>query len=698
MFFVLIIFREWVVVKGYLTSGDWVFYYREQLKEFGGFPQLWQTFSGLGSVDLVPAFDIFKFLYAFFSNYVDYSISERILYFWPAFIFAPIFSYYFLSKIFKNKAAVIIGVFVYIFNTYFLLLSTGDITIMVAYTFLPIIFYYFKLTLEERTSKNAIIVSLLLFASSIYEPRVTYITLLILFLFCVFKVATEKLSFSSVSKIAIYAALPVILMVFLSMFWLLPITKIGALTTNSLFVRQLFGNEFLNISYALTLFHPYWTGGLPAIFIAQPIPFYFWMIPFLAFGGVVLNRKDKNILFFCFVSLFGILLTKQVGIPFSGFYEFLYDHFPGFNAFREASKFYIIIAFGYSVLIGSFFEFIWNKWKRNKWDIYGKYILTILVGFLFLFNTLPFATHKMGTLFVQRTVPSDYLVTKKFIDSQSDYFRTLWVPVTSRWAISTNSHPAISTVDTINSSWAKVLTFTIKENAPEGKVLINFFNSKQTSNLLALSSIKYVFVPLEDKQNDDDFFTDYRVSRKYYIDELNKIPYLRKINIGTKQIVVYQNSHFRPQIYVTNEKETVKRDIPYEDISYKTISSTEYTFTLRVKKPVYMNFSESYHPDWNIRVGDFNWLSAITKKNYSLSANDHFENDAVLNSFYIDPSSVCKEFSCKRNSDGSFDISGTLYFRPEGYIYIGVLISGITFILIIGWLVFDFGKKFRRKK
>jgi hypothetical protein len=49
--------------------------------------------------------------------------------------------------------------------------------------------------------------------------------------------------------------------------------------------RSLFGNEFLNIMYAIGLFHPFWTGGKPEWFLSQPIPFYFFIVPLLAFGG-----------------------------------------------------------------------------------------------------------------------------------------------------------------------------------------------------------------------------------------------------------------------------------------------------------------------------------------------------------------------------------------------------------------------------
>lgn len=696
--FVFIVYREWIIPKGYLTSGDWVFYFIEELKDFSGFPQLWQSFAGTGAVDLVPAFDVFKFLYSVLSQFVDYSLSERILYFWISLLFTPLFSFYFFSKIFKQKAAVLISVFVYNFNTYYLLLSTGHITLMVAYSFLPIIFYYFKLTLERKKLAYVFITSFFLFLSSLYEPRITYITCLILFLYFIYINFLEKYSFVELTKNTIFAFLPFVITFSLSLFWLLPIVNVGNLTTNSLFVRQLFGNEFLNILYALTFFHPFWTGANPSIFLIQEIPLKLWIIPITAFIGLMLNKNNKLIVFFGLLALVGILLTKQVAPPFTDIYLWLYNNLPGFNAFREASKFYIIIAFGYSVLLGAFIEYIWNMWKTGNIRVFSKYILTIVIAFLFLFNTKPFLLGEINSLFVQRSVPTDYLVVKDFINNQSEFFRTLWVPTGSRWTVSTSNHPEVRTIDMINGDWDKVIKHKRNFNVREGELINAFFVSGQASKLLELSSVKYVFIPLEDTINNDNFFLDYGKARKDYIDQLDKVDYLKRIDIGTQSVIVYQNEKFKKHLYITREKETIKDNISSQEISYNTVSNTEHQFTFSVKEPVYLNFSESYHPDWQVRIGDFSWFDVIFKRNYALPDAVHVRNDAGLNTFYFDPKYICQSFVCQENANGSFTISGTLYFRSQSFMYVGFIISSVTAIVILGWLVVIFGRRFYEKK
>jgi|GEM_PF-7061107 len=78
------------------------------------------------------------------------------------------------------------------------------------------------------------------------------------------------------------------------------------------------------------------------------------------------NRRRRYILFFAVLSVIGILLSKQVSDPFGNLYYWLYDNFPGFNAFREASKFYILIALGYAVGMASLVEWLLPPSRHGK--------------------------------------------------------------------------------------------------------------------------------------------------------------------------------------------------------------------------------------------------------------------------------------------------------------------------------------------
>jgi len=698
--------QRWITNFSILTHGDWYYQNLETLRQFLTFPHVWNM-NSLGFIEFSISFYPFNFLSGLLAQQgFSYGIIERLVFMWPIIMALPVFSYLLIKKNINNSLAAFVGSLVYSYNTYFSVIKTGQLTLLMAYAFAPLVFLLFQKALEKKSFQYALFTGLFGFVVSFYEFRIFYVLCFILFAyFLYYLLFIEKVrNLSSVIKICFFAGIPVLIDLLLNLYWLLPLGKTGALSSNVVFDRSLFGNEFLNINYAMTLFHPFWTGTRTAIFTVQNIPVYFWLIPLFAFLGLILNKKNKQILFFGLIALLGIFLTKQVGHPFMDVYLWLYTHFPGFNAFREASKFYFLIALGYSVLIAGFIDWLWKNWKNTKWQILGKYALAIVIAAIFLWNTKPFITGEIATLFIPREMSADYLVVNNFLLKQNDYFRTLWIPVSSRWAVYTNIHPAINVVDMINGTWSGFIKSKRNDKITEAELTKDVLTFPKANNLLDMTSIKYVIVPVEDKANDDDFFVSYGKSRQYYISELNKISYLHKIDIETKEIAVYENENFKPHIYLTSEKETIQKDVRVKskDIRYEFVNPTEYKISLtNIAGPTYLNFSEVYHPSWKIFLGDFKWYNVLLNKQESISDKNHFQNDASLNSYVIDPSAVCNDNvvlrlrsglnnskSCIKNPDGSYDIDMTLYFAPQSYTYLGLIVSGGTLIVVVGYLFF----------
>jgi hypothetical protein len=679
-------YRVWIFNFSTLTHADWQLQHLETLKQFLNFPYIWSPTS-MGVIDIGISFFPFNLASALLAMLnIPYGFIERFIFMWPIIILCPLGSYILIKKIFNNTTAAIIGVLVYTFNTYFSLIKTGHLTLMMSYSLTPFIIYFYQKTLEEKNIRYALITSLMAFVASYYEFRGFYILCIILFLYYVYYtlIIDKARRLNQFLNLSFYAGLPIILALIFNSYWILGLGKVGAITSNPFFERGLFGNEFVNINYAITLFHPFWTDKEPAEFIIQNLPFYLWLIPVFAFLGLYLHRKNRDVLFFGIVAILGIFLTKQVAQPFSGIYPWFYENFPGFNAFREASKFYFLIALGYSVLIAGFVDWIWRNWKKKGIQTYGKYFLTFVIAFIFLWNTKPLITGEIGTLFVPRTIPADYLVVKDLILKQDNYFRTLWIPTYSRWSIYTNNHPELSAVNLINAEWNTFIRNKRNENVTEAKLMRNVLNLSFSNNLLDASSVKYVIVPLRDTANDDDFFVHYGNDREFYINALDELDYLKRIDIGTEEIAVYENADFRPHIYSTTTQEQISKNIPYSQVRHEMINPTEYRVKLEnVKNPLYLNFSESFHPQWKVRVGEFNWFHVLINKNYFLPDDNHFKNEAQLNSFYIKPEEICQNFSCRKNSDSSFDMDMTLYFAPQSYMYLGGIISGSTGYL--GW-------------
>ena len=689
----------WVSNLQYITYGDSGIYLPETQKELvKNSVQIYESNLNFGLLSLNAGYKVIEFFQGILAQLgIFYNISFRILFLWPYVFLSPIAAYFIFSKFIKLKIDVFIAALVYLFSTYILLIQTGHILVLLGSLFLTFaLLFSYKFYIESNSSKNYGGLIFFLFLLSSYEFRIFYIGVFVIGLLVLYKFTFIKKSFKDLWSY-IGAILFVIL---LNFYWLFPLLSENKVTSNELFSRSLFGNNFFDISSSLTFFHRFWTGGSPTIFIRQPIPFYFWLIPIFAILSLVPKKKNPFLLYFALLALVGIFLTKQSGEPFPNAYQWLYNHFPGFNAFRETSKFYFLIALGYSVLIGTFVSWLWENWNKQKWQIYGKYFLTFLVIAIFLWNTKPIITDEMGTLFVPRHIPSEYIILKDFVLKQPEYFRTMWTPRDSRWGIFTNQKPKISNVAVIEKKKKKNISLEPEyNNLPENKKITEIFKIKGANELFDISSIKYVIVPIRDFTNEDDFFIYYGGSenaniREWYISELDKVEWLKKIDIGTKDLVTYENENFRPHIYMTKEQETIYQKLPYEKVDFEQKNPSEYKVHLKnVSEPFYLNFSESYHPDWGVKIGNFNWFSAILGKNYFLKGENHMKNNAGLNSFYIDLSSISNNNNCTKNEDGSYNFDLTLYFKPQSYFYLGLIISGTTLVGITGYLLYDFKKR-----
>jgi len=551
-----LIYHKWIFNLSILTKGDWWFYFYETLSTLRlNYFWLWYSGQDLGIVLLdigqAPTYVLSGLFAALFG--FNWAFIERLIYFWPIIVFTPLTSFLLLRYIFRNNLTALIGAIVYSFNTYFLTLQTGHLTLMAAFAGAPIVFLFFDLVLKSGKTRFMIAVALTLFLCGAYEPRVAYLIVFLLFFYFIFTLFTKKdFDFRSVLHLILRAGIPILLFILLNLFWILGITHLSTLETESLLTRSLWGSQYYNIISALTLFHPWWTGAEVAIFETQPIPFYFFLIPLFAIVGLILNRRNKFVLFFGIISLIGILLAKQEGPPFSSLYQLLYDVVPGFNAFREASKFYFYIVLGYTVLIASFVHYLLLM-KPDTLFARGKYVIFFLVSILFLWNTKPYVTGTIQALTVPREIPQDYIVLNNFLLNQSEYFNTLWIPKDSRWSLFTSTIPKLRAINLADDKWHRFVDIDIIRQEKINEYILNPLTHGYSDTLLDLSSVKFVLVPLQDVQNDDDFFISYGGRenpniRQWYINELDKVPYLERVDIGTKELVVYENENYKPYI------------------------------------------------------------------------------------------------------------------------------------------------------
>ena len=75
--------------------------------------------------------------------------------------------------------------------------------------------------------------------------------------------------------------------------------------------------------------------------------------------------------------------------------------------------------------------------------------------------------------------------------------------------------------------------------------------------------------------------------------------------------------------------------------------------------------------------------------------------NGYANGWTIDPNYIKQNFDpsyYKENPDGSIDIELTLYYKPQSYFYLGLIVSGTTLLVCLGYLGWDFARRRKEKK
>ncbi len=135
------------------------------------------------------------------------------------------------------------------------------------------------------------------------------------------------------------------------------------------------------------------------------------------------------------------------------------------------------------------------------------------------------------------------------------------------------------------------------------------------------------------------------------------------------------------------------------EIEFKKINPTKYQVRVHgADAPYILVFSESFHTDWNAYLEteplEFSELKHDTFTPMDISYmfkkpiddNKHFLVNGYANAWYIDPNEL--------GTGENFTI--TLYFKPQSYFYIGLIISGLTFTGCVGYLLWE-RRKGKRK-
>ncbi len=562
------------------------------------------------------------------------------------------------------------------------------------------------------------IISIVLLSFFHLHPFYFFINLLFLFIFSLFYSATHWRVYS---KKYLLGCLFILLsgVVAIQSYWLAPFIKNIFLSSSSQVYggggtqSAIFSGYFQSITYVnlFSLYHYPGTLGVKMHGSALQSFFYFYLLCLVIFLYIKDEFKNKKWIAFLFLNLFlffNLALGAKSQLTGTG-WIYLYENFPAFGFFRSFSRFIIL----YFVLFIFLFIFLFKDWKSR----YKNYVLSVVIFLLLAANTI-FFSGDFGGFITSAKVPKEYVaVNEKYFQGDESQYNILTLPnvpyESYSWFLTDQRG---TTGERISQSLYFRENFFSKPAAYNRYAInldarSNFLKSFFTYNEGLLSSsnfdqvvdtlnVRYVLIQ---KDLINILKDNAPVSVEKYLDYLNQDDafVLKEDNAS---FALYENKDYLPVASM-------------RDMRFMKVNDAKYILSIKnLKNTESLSFLQSYNEQWKLYLetdsndkdcdsvkyyentqtteckpaegrvnrGDLSYLYRKTIFNDTHTIYNQYANGWEIDSDYIKKNFPKDAYTV--NPDGSIDLELTLYFNPQSYFYLGLIVSGIALVGCLGYL------------
>lgn len=451
-------------------------------------------------------------------------------------------------------------------------------------------------------------------------------------------------------------------------------------------------------------------------------------IAIVVFAFLVRNRQanpiDKKTLYFLSISwLFALFLfTINIG-PLRELF-LIFRHIPGMGMFRNAyDKFAIGFVFIYALLI-SFSLLIILRNFSQRWEKYT-YGLVGLFAVVVVINAIPIKTLVNRPLWTTKdiytviNIPDEYSnyldVVKLNVDASSNILTIPFAfPAYSiiKDETSNNVYAGASPIKPLTgiNDFSGVMSFTPAAESDK------FFQAVLNKNIADVNlffrdhNIGYISVT----NNIPDVVMKSYIFRRYPDQEIFNSQILTWLKSGVLGYQISTSAKGNYELYKTHVKTS---ELEYPNLNFRKISPVKYAISIHnVADHQPLIFKDSFNLGWKIyldrhpnlancrntvdklstgiRVCDgenqlFDWDDVSYLWRNSMSFIHSSGAKGIDNEWIIDKQAFQDkgDTAYVQNPDGSIDVEMTLYFYPQLYFYIGILLS-ILGLLVLALLTY----------
>lgn len=684
-----------------ILSKEGIYLYGDAATPFGlnhyslPFFSTWDAhnFLGYNSTLIVLPRITYYLLHDFLLFLTNSTYLTQVLIYFILFLFGYFSFYRFISKNTNNKHAYFLS-FIGVLNFYVIDRLT-HIHILMAYFAMPLALSFMQDYFKLKKIKYAVLFGLcILFIMVALHELYLFLILMVIWFLTSIKISKQNY-IEQIKKIFITFLITFLLL----SFFIIPLLYSFTLSNPLSHVAKNWNDAIYYYSQHAFIFNTVrFTGYLgSSIKIENPliniISFFLPLATFLAF--YCKGKLNWKIMY-----LIGILLSSVTTIS-APLTAYLKIHLPLFSVISDSTYFVPIIILPSLVLIAH----VVNSQKKY-YQIFLIFFFSIIIINFYYFNNS----------FIKDAIPSEYLSSAKNVKNNFST-RILVLPLgwveNFSWASNIYSGFINNLLYPRSLVGQRAVEFMTNESNTFSVSLENKFykNKLSLDDLINLNISEIIILRKNVATLIDtvpvDFMPDYK-SIKFFLDKYKNV--LEK-KISNKYIELYS----LPSRYI-------KPLISSNNITFSKINDAKYQINFNGIKDIQkLSFFNTYNPGWklypiqnneknnnacnSITIYSNNTSECIDNTNiryidlsdvkYSIK-NDIFRQshhvaDIYANGWMIDPTHIKNNISTKYwtyAKNGGINISFIMYFSPQSYFYLGLIISVTTLIVCLSFLIY----------
>ena len=499
--FECVLFHAWLG-SGLVVGSDWVRRSQNELLSYFPWPHAWNGSQQIGENNEVymTSFPVFALCGLIAKLGGSWELAERVCYLWPYLILAVWGSYALGLRLTRSPIASATGSFVFIVSTWTVaLVERGAIPSIIAAAVIPFIAIAALAFIDKPSPRKGIALSALFVVQMAYDLRYVYIAIV----FCAIIGIDRLIRDGSLRRLRVavpgMVAAAVALLGF-NLYWILPqiVSPAQAPPGYGSTFDYTVTSAYMSMTHSLALFNAYfhWVAD-DSPFLAAPVDPSFYILPVLAFLGLAISWRRRCTRAFAVTAFVCILLDSGPNPPLGPINVWIYAHVPGMTLFRDVTKWMSLHSLAYAIALTLGMSSV-LAWLRRRYGSTEQrraavaMLILVTVGYSWLLRDAFNPTRYRS--FTTEPRPPDVVQLENFLDSGSDFYRTLVFPRDIEPLRAGERHPYVEAQEVANGNGFD----GFRDYNSDWSSIFWFYSSPFIPDLMRELNIRYVVVPYDD--------------------------------------------------------------------------------------------------------------------------------------------------------------------------------------------------------